>query len=280
MELARTEIQHSRQPPASFAGIVVARDPIEAFLEKTLSLTLGFLITLALAFALQKGLPQQGHLPTFFYDLRARVTRALVRPVEAPTLRPAIETVAVHSTSSGTMLPANAESTMRPKMLLVRWRPFIAEASRRFKLPASWIQAVMQAESGGRTMLNGKPIISRAGALGLMQLLPETYNDMRARYRLGTEIADPHDNIIAGAAYLRALHRRYGFPLMFAAYNAGPGQFERDVLTRHSLPAETRAYVRNVVQSVARASAQDVPAPISGDDGTYAAAARLLGLPA
>jgi soluble lytic murein transglycosylase-like protein len=128
-------------------------------------------------------------------------------------------------------------------------------------------------------MINGRPIVSRAGALGLMQLLPETYRDMRVRYRLGTEISDPHDNIIAGAAYLRALHRRYGFPLMFAAYNAGPGQFERDVQTRHNLPAETRAYVRTVVNSVSRTHAADVPASVPAVD-SYAVAAGAVKPPA
>jgi soluble lytic murein transglycosylase-like protein len=159
---------------------------------------------------------------------------------------------------------------MSPHALLARWQPYILEASRRFNLPASWIRAVMQAESGGRTTIRGRPIVSRAGALGLMQLLPETYNDMRVRYRLGTEIADPHDNIIAGAAYLRALHRRYGFPLMFAAYNAGPRQFERDVQTGQDLPAETRAYIRNVVRVVARTRMEDIPSA-----GTVALATLL-----
>src|SRR3546814_7365352 len=47
---------------------------------------------------------------------------------------------------------------------LDRWQPFIAEAADRFDIPAAWIRAVMQAESGGRTTLDGRPITSRAGA--------------------------------------------------------------------------------------------------------------------
>lgn len=224
---------------------------------------------------MEKALPQRSHLPTLFHDLRARVTRAFVPG--APALRPSLETVVAHSSSVEAVF-GNAEARMSPRGLLVRWRPFIVEASLRFKLPASWILAVMQVESGGRTILNGRPIISRAGALGLMQLLPETYNDMRVRYRLGRDINNPHDNIIAGAAYLRALHRRYGFPSMFAAYNAGPKQFERDVVAGERLPAETRAYIRNVVHLVARAS-RDLP-PSEPYKRTFAAAAQKLKLPA
>ena len=223
---------------------------------------------------MQKALPQRAHLQGLFHDLRARVGRVFVPPV--PALRSSLETVARRPSSTETVF-ANAEAHMSPKGLLARWRPFIAEASQRFKLPASWIQAVMQVESGGRTTLNGRPIISRAGALGLMQLLPETYNDMRVRYRLGADINNPHDNIIAGAAYLHALRRRYGFPSMFAAYNAGPKQFERDVAGGERLPAETRAYIRNVVHLVARA-ARSLP-PSDPDKGTYAAA-QMLKLPA
>src|SRR3546814_6889793 len=61
--------------------------------------------------------------------------------------------------------PANADPVQR-------WRPFIAEASARFGIPAAWIERVMRAESGGRTRLHGEPITSWAGAMGLMQLMP------------------------------------------------------------------------------------------------------------
>jgi len=50
------------------------------------------------------------------------------------------------------------------------WRPFVAEASDRFHIPASWIERVMRAESGGHALMRGRPIVSRAGAMGLMQL--------------------------------------------------------------------------------------------------------------
>ena len=248
----------------------VRQGRFEVLFEKSVSLTLGLFITLTFAFALQKALPRGEHLPMLLGALRIQVAHVLVAP-PTPAFRPSVEKVVVRT------VMANAEAHISPRRLIARWQPYIREASLRFKIPVSWIRAVMVAESGGRTMIDGKPIVSRAGALGLMQLLPETYNDMRTRYRLGTEINDPHDNIIAGAAYLRALHRRYGFPLMFAAYNAGPRQFERDIRAGHDLPAETRAYVRTVVSTVSRARPQDVLSLVPRE---YAVATRLLEPPA
>ena len=60
---------------------------------------------------------------------------------------------------------------------------------------------------------------------------------------LGADPFDPHDNILAGAAYLRELHDRYGSPGFLAAYNAGPARYEDHLATGQPLPAETRAYV-------------------------------------
>jgi soluble lytic murein transglycosylase-like protein len=88
-----------------------------------------------------------------------------------------------------------------------------------------------------------KPIVSSAGAVGLMQLLPRTYHAIAAKNNLGTNPADAHDNIMAGTAYLGTLYHKYGFPAMFAAYNAGPGKLEDHLERGASLPAETRAYV-------------------------------------
>jgi hypothetical protein len=61
----------------------------------------------------------------------------------------------------------------------------IAQAARQFDIPPSWIRDVMQRESGGRTWLNGKPITSTSGAMGLMQIMPETWAYLRSRYGLG-----------------------------------------------------------------------------------------------
>ena len=114
---------------------------------------------------------------------------------------------------------------------------FIEEASRRFALPARWISGVMTVESAGDAWAR-----SPKGAMGLMQIMPETWADLRMRHRFGNNPYDPRDNILAGAAYLRDLHDRYGSPGFLAAYNAGPSRYEQYRAGR-PLPAETRAYV-------------------------------------
>ncbi|WP_137392502.1 lytic transglycosylase domain-containing protein [Rhodoligotrophos defluvii] len=139
--------------------------------------------------------------------------------------------------------PGVAEPVGAVQDRLDRWQPFIAEAATRFAIPEAWIRAVMQAESGGRTRLDGRPITSRAGAMGLMQVMPDTYEAMRARHDLGDDPHDPRDNILAGAAYLRAMYERFGFPGLFAAYNAGPGRYAEHLRAGRPLPAETRAYL-------------------------------------
>jgi len=127
------------------------------------------------------------------------------------------------------------------------WRPFIDEAAARFGMPQSWIEAVMRRESGGRTNLDGMPITSPVGAMGLMQLMPKTYAEMRERLNLGADPYDPHDNILAGVGYLRAMYNRYGYPYLFAAYNAGPLRLDDYLLNGIPLPNETKVYLGAIV---------------------------------
>ena len=120
----------------------------------------------------------------------------------------------------------------------------LTEASNRFHLPVHWLRTVMRAESGG----DAKSVSSK-GAIGLMQLMPATYAELRARYGLGADPFDPHDNILAGAAYLRELLDQYGERGFLAAYNAGPGRYE-DYLRGRSLPAETTDYVERIAPAL------------------------------
>ena len=139
------------------------------------------------------------------------------------------------------------EQAMSPKALLDRWQSFITEASQKFDVPESWIRAVIRRESGGRTMTGeSQPITSKTGAMGLMQVMPETYAEMRDIYNLGADPYDPRDNIIAGTAYLRWLHGKYGFPNMFAAYNDGPGNFDDYLAHKRTMPAETVNYLADL----------------------------------
>jgi soluble lytic murein transglycosylase-like protein len=132
-----------------------------------------------------------------------------------------------------------------------QWRALVNKASRRFGVPREWILAVLTRESGGRTSMNGhSPIRSRAGAMGLMQVMPGTYAELRRKYGLGRDPYDPHDNIMAATAYLKELKQRYGFPNMFAAYNQGPGNFERYTQQGRRLPRETRDYLAAITGKV------------------------------
>ncbi|WP_428674762.1 lytic transglycosylase domain-containing protein [Reyranella sp.] len=97
----------------------------------------------------------------------------------------------------------------------------------------------MQAESGGVVRT-----VSPTGAMGLMQIMPYTWAELQSRYGLGPDPYDPHDNIIAGTAYLRELLDRFGERGFLAAYNAGPGRYEEHLATGRPLPSETLSYIR------------------------------------
>ena len=126
------------------------------------------------------------------------------------------------------------------------WGPYITEASTRFDVPERWVREVMRVESGGHTEQNGRPITSGAGAMGLMQVMPATYDELRSRYSLGDDPYDPHNSILAGTAYIRELYDLYGNPGFLAAYNGGPGRLD-DYLTRNRpLADETRRYVAKI----------------------------------
>lgn len=134
----------------------------------------------------------------------------------------------------------------------------VAEAAQRFDIPATWIRAVMGAESAG-----DPGAVSSAGAMGLMQIMPGTWAALRIRHHLGRDPYDPRDNILVGAAYLRELHDRYGSPGFLAAYNAGPDRYEASLEGR-PLPSETRAYVASVVPIIAGSG--DTPVMIAAAD--------------
>jgi len=167
--------------------------------------------------------------------------------------RPAPKKVAAKPAPGPHRLSAfEEEQRMGFSQLMNRWQPVMRDASKRFSVPQPWIRAVMQIESGGRTMLGeNTPIRSSMGAQGLMQLMPETYDEMRRTYGLGANPYDPHDNIYAGAAYLHILKAKYGYPQMFAAYNDGPGNLEERMARGGLLPAETQTYMGSIAKTLA-----------------------------
>jgi soluble lytic murein transglycosylase len=116
--------------------------------------------------------------------------------------------------------------------------PVIARHSRTHRLHPALIRAVIKTESDF-----DPSAVSRAGAVGLMQLMPQTAVrlDVRDSY-------NPDDNIGGGTKYLRQLLDRFNgnLPLALAAYNAGEHAVER----YRGLPpiAETRQYVKKVLR--------------------------------
>ena len=121
------------------------------------------------------------------------------------------------------------------------WGPHIREAAARHAVPERWIREVMRQESGGRA-----DATSRAGAMGLMQVMPGTYAMLRRRHALGDDPYEPRDNVMAGAAYIRAMHDRFGAPAFLAAYNAGPERVEAWLAGATVLPDETENYLARV----------------------------------
>lgn len=147
----------------------------------------------------------------------------------------------------GLFISAACQPQTKTSKAVQQWRPIVSEAAALFALPEAWINAVMAQESAGHLTLAGRPTTSKAGAMGLMQIMPKTYADLRRQYRLGADAYAPRDNILAGTAYLRQMYIRYGYPRMFAAYNAGPGRFDAFLAGTKPLPDETIAYLSAIV---------------------------------
>ena len=135
---------------------------------------------------------------------------------------------------------ACAQTVARPPSI-DRFANFIAEASARFTVPARWIRAIIQIESAG-----DEHAISPHGAMGLMQLMPDTWVELSDRYELGLDPFDPRDNILAGTGYLRELRDRFGSAGFLAAYHAGPARYGQHLATGQALPPATIAYVAAV----------------------------------
>ncbi|MEP4165421.1 lytic transglycosylase domain-containing protein [Maricaulis sp.] len=143
-----------------------------------------------------------------------------------------------------------------PSVVETPFERHIVEAAQRFDIPARWIDAVIAVESDGDAAA-----ISVKGARGLLQIMPATWRDLRARYGLGHDPFDPRENVFAGTAYLRELYDRFGVPGAFAAYNAGPDRYRDHRDTGRPLPRETRRYLAALAQRLGIDMAADSPAP-------------------
>ncbi len=182
------------------------------------------------------GLQRKSHtreLPRSIAWLRSR--RAIARIIVA------IAPIVCHIAVSTVFVPSAGAHAATRSESIDRFAEFIDEASGRFAVPARWIRAVMQVESGG-----DQDATSSRGAMGLMQLMPGTWVELSVRYGLGLDPFDPRDNVFAGTAYLREMHDRFGSAGFLAAYHAGPSRYEHHLATGQPLPPDTVAYVAAV----------------------------------
>lgn len=126
----------------------------------------------------------------------------------------------------------------------------VSGAGARNQIDPDFLRSVIKAESGFH-----QNAVSRKGALGLMQLMPETASEMGI-----TNPFDPKSNVEGGAKYLRDLLVKYDFDVnkALAAYNAGPKRVDR----YHGIPPyyETQAYVSRIIRDFNRQKIAENPA--------------------
>ncbi len=119
--------------------------------------------------------------------------------------------------------------------------------------------------------------------MGLMQVMPGTYEEMRRKHGLGSDPYDPHDNIIAGTAYLREMYNLFGAPGFLGAYNCGPGCYGDYLAGKRSLPGETKRYMASVSPRLNRTTAPngaDIVVASAADNAPFAAASPPPAAPA
>ena len=147
-------------------------------------------------------------------------------------------------------LPKSAVASVKPapapaapeKLTEADLQPMLTKAGTAYNLDTDLLASVVRAESAGHTRA-----VSRAGAQGLMQLMPGTASDLGV-----ADTFAPKENIKGGTAYLDSLLKRYkdNLQLALAAYNAGPAAVDR----WHGIPPyrETRLYVARVIREYNR----------------------------
>ena len=126
------------------------------------------------------------------------------------------------------------------------WGPFVRDSAAEFAVPEPLLYAVMWAESRGCQWLNGHPMRSLAGEIGLMQIPPSIYQLIRGRIGGGADPYLPRDNIRAGAYSLSVMARQFGWPDGLAAYQLGPTELAAARAAGREPPAATQAYERRV----------------------------------
>src|SRR3989454_4262064 len=189
----------------------------------------------------------EGFCPRFLILLAVTVVVTAATPVGAEVYKRTASDGTIYFTNIQTS-PSYQRAVFTPALARGSQRPAsadhgvysqeIAEAAARYAVPERLIWAVIRVESGF-----DHRAVSRKGARGLMQLMPETAAILGVR-----DSFNPRENIHAGARHLRGLMERfrYDLPLAIAAYNAG----EKPVTSYRGIPPypETREYVARVLR--------------------------------
>jgi soluble lytic murein transglycosylase-like protein len=184
-------------------------------------------------------------------DRRLRVRRRHMRTAvlaaamsSAPIARPAIALFPAGNIMQPQIDVATEFEAIPPSQA---YEDIILEAADKYDMDPALIRAVMQAESAFHPYA-----VSRAGAEGLMQLMPELADEMGV-----ADSFDPRENIMGGARYLKRLldYHKGNLDLALASYNAGPGNVER----YGGVPPfrETRRYVKTIKALYARAKTKE-----------------------
>jgi hypothetical protein len=219
--------------------------PLLALIACAASLQAGESITLASGFEIHADRHEISgdHVVIYCAGGVTEIPASQISAVEPDEVVPAPET------------PAATPEPIPPAPVVIDQTPasLADQAARKFSLPESFVRSVMHAESGFQPTA-----VSPKGALGLMQLMPETAKT------LGVDAKDPRQNAEGGAHYLRELLERYQNDpdqvlLALAAYNAGPGAVEK----YHGVPPyrETREYILRVLKDWRPSNSEAAPGP-------------------
>jgi soluble lytic murein transglycosylase len=179
-----------------------------------------------------------------FFSFAAALTMTLVvcLPVQADIYRYVDKNGVIHFSNAPTVPGYRVYIREVPRIRRVptHYDTYINEAAATYGLPVSLIKAVIRAESNFNTYA-----VSKKGAQGLMQLMPETARDLGV-----VDSFDPEENIFGGTRYLKEMLTQFNgnLQLALAAYNAGPDR----VQGRNRIPPieETRTFVRRVMKYI------------------------------
>lgn len=167
---------------------------------------------------------------------------------------------------SAAVIPAQIQEARAPKGTHKYEAAVIKEANR-VGLPVDIALHSLYKETGG--LSNPETARSKAGAIGIMQLMPKTAKE------LGVDPHNPEENIRGGVTYLKQMYDKYKDPqLTLMAYNAGPGRVDRALRSKEgiaSLPKETLSY--------RMAEGGEVKGYSGEDDESLVQAREELGLP-